>query len=126
MNKHDQEFYDVRPRLFAEEIWNKNRRDEMEEFDRMLGYLKARNVHAVVVILPYGSWEDKWPFKKAYTAEMEAVCMSNQVPLYDWSTRLGDDDFQDSCHPNIFGAEKLQPAFLEIALPFLRSTRALP
>jgi hypothetical protein len=37
---------------------------------------------------------------------------------------LTDDEFADSGHPNIFGMEKFQSAFLDIALPFLRSTRA--
>lgn len=125
-NKHGEDFYELRPHLYSEQTWNKSLHDQMEDFDRMLGFLNACNVHVAVVILPYGSWEDKWTFKNAYTAEITAVCNSNQIPLYDWSGRLEDDDFQDSSHLNVIGAEKLQPAFLEIALPFLRSTRALP
>ena len=46
--------------------------------------------------------------------------------MYDWSRMIGDEDFGDSNHLNLDGMEKLQRAFLEIALPFVRSTGALP
>jgi hypothetical protein len=109
----------------SEREWEVDLRDQLSEFRNMLDYITARNVHVAVVMLPYGSWEEKSDFTRTYAAEMSEICKSRGIQLCDWGRLLEDDDFDDSCHPNIFGADKLQSAFLGIALPFLRSTGVL-
>lgn len=86
----------------------------------------ARCQIKLAVLLPVGSSEANLPFERTYVEEMSAVCAAKQVPLQNWSRLLPDDELQDTSHSNVFGAEKLQPAFVEIAMPFLRSTHALP
>jgi hypothetical protein len=106
--------------------WKEKIDEGVEEFSRTVDYLHARDVHVCVVLLPVWTSEDNLPYERTYIAEMKAVCAAKQIPLRDWSRMLPDEDLLDPSHPNVFGAEKLQPAFLDIALPFLRSTRALP
>jgi len=79
----------------------------------------------VVVFLPLGTWEDSLPFEPAYVRAKSEACNKKSVPIMDWSKLLDDDDFADSNHPNLYGVDKLQPRFLEIAIPFLRSSGAL-
>jgi hypothetical protein len=45
--------------------------------------------------------------------------------LHDWTKLLDDEEFGDSSHNNVQGAEKLHQAFLDLALPHLRATGAL-
>ena len=100
--------------------------EQVGEFGRMIDYLLARNVHVKVVLLPQGSWENNLPFERAYQKQIEAVCGKRTIQLLDWSTMLKDEDFADSNHPNLYGMDVLQDSFMGLALPFLRSTHALP
>lgn len=106
--------------------WEHTMDDEFAEFNRMVEYLKARGVQMVVVLLPQGSWSDRMPFEREYRSRMMALCQAEGVPIRDWAGMLSDNEFADSGHCNIFGIDKMQAAFLDIALPFLHSTGALP
>jgi len=105
--------------------WQENMRVQVRQFEAMVDYLQARGVHVVVVLLPVGSWDHDLPFATAYTALMTEACEKKHVPILDWSSLLNDDDFADSNHPNLYGVDKLNPRFLDIAVPFLQSTGAL-
>jgi hypothetical protein len=105
--------------------WRDNVRRGVTEFEGMADYLHARGVKVVVVFLPMGSWDRELPFGQVYTAEMNKACREKAVPVIDWSTVLDDDDFADSNHPNLYGVDKLEPLFLKLAIPFLRSSGAL-
>ena len=105
--------------------WEERMRKEVAIFEEMTKYLRARGVKMNVVLLPQGSWEDRLFFKRAYEETVKAVCERMAIPVYDWTKLLDDDDFADSNHPNPDGVDKLNPKFLELSLPFLRSTGAL-
>jgi hypothetical protein len=105
--------------------WKEKMEGQIEDFGRLADYLRAQNVRLVVVLLPVGSWQDKLPYQRVYVSEMTAICKAKKIPLHDWSRLLKDEDFADYGHPNVFGMDKLQPEFLKIAIPFLRSTHAL-
>ena len=106
--------------------WQENMHRQVRAFEEMASYLRARDVRLVVVFLPIGSWDHDLPFARAYMEQMREASEKNSVQVLDWSEALTDDDFADSNHPNLYGVDKLQPRFLDIALPFLRSTGALP
>ncbi len=106
--------------------WKEKIDEGIEEFGRAADYLRGRDVQVLVILLPVGSSEDNLPFERTYITEMTAVCAAKQIPLCDWSRKLSEEDLQDTSHANVFGADKLQPAILDIAVPFLRSTHALP
>lgn len=100
--------------------------EAVQVFRMTIDYLRARHVQIRVVLMPEGSWEDELPYNREYLSQITTLCANKQIPVSDWSKMLTDDEFADSIHPNIFGMEKIQSAFLDIALPFLRSTHALP
>jgi len=89
-----------------------------------IDYLLARNARIRIVLMPLGSWENGLPYAAEYRRQVNSLCAEYQIPLSDWSGLLADGDFADSAHPDIFGIEKIQPAFLDFAIPFLRSTHA--
>ncbi len=119
------EYNDLRRKVLGAD-WKVKLADQTAEFARMIDYLRARDVRVAVVLLPQGSWEANLPFERTYNEEISRICRTKALPLFDWSHMLDDDDFADSNHPNLFGMEKLQKAFLGIALPHLRRTHALP
>jgi len=106
--------------------WQKEIDEAMPELRQLIDYLQARHVAVRLVIMPYGSWEKKLPYEDVYTRETLAVCAEKHVAVSDWSNLLTDDEFADSTHANLYGVDKTQPALMDIALPFLRSTHALP
>jgi hypothetical protein len=95
-------------------------------FRETIDYLRARHVQIRVVLMPLGSWEDALPYAAEYQQHITAICAEQQIPVLDWSKLLADDDFADSVHSDVFGMEKVQATYLDVALPFLRSTHALP
>jgi hypothetical protein len=78
-----------------------------------------------VAFLPIGSWDRDLPFARTYMDQMREACERNSVRVLDWSDALTDDDFADSNHPNLYGVDKLQPLFMDVALPFLHTTGSL-
>jgi hypothetical protein len=122
---HNAEEYKKQRTEFMGPDWRDNIRRGMSEFEAMADYLRKRGVKLVVVFLPMGSWDRELPFGRVYMAEMNKACREKAVPVMDWSTVFDDDDFADSNHPNVYGVDKLQPLFLELAIPFLRSSGAL-
>jgi hypothetical protein len=123
--RHDVEFYNRERRDWMGPNWQEKIRSQVAEFDAMTDYLLARGVRVVVVYLPLGTWEDRLPFERAYIDAMNEVTSRKAIPTMDWSKILDDDDFADSNHPNLSGVDKLNPRFLEIAIPFLQSSGAL-
>lgn len=105
--------------------WEARLREQVSIFEQMVADLRARGVTVAIVMLPQGSWEDRLPQKHSYDAAIKSICERRGIPLYDWSKLLDDDDFADSNHANPSGVDKMNPKFVELALPFLRSTGAL-
>lgn len=105
--------------------WKKEIDETIPVFRQTIDYLRARHVQVRVVLMPCGSWEKGLPYDSEYRRQVTALCAEDQIPVSDWSGLLSNEDFADSTHPNIFGTEKTHAAFLDIALPFLRSTHAL-
>jgi hypothetical protein len=122
---HDTDAYNRERTEWIGGNWKETMRDQVSQFEAMTDYLQRRGVRLVVVFLPLGTWEDKLPFERAYIESMTEVCRKKSVPTMDWSKLLDDEDFADSNHPNLYGVDKMQPKFLEIAIPFLRSSGAL-
>jgi hypothetical protein len=107
--------------------WRREIKESVQVFGETLDYLAAQHVQIRVVLMPDGSWEnDMLPYKAEFGRELAALCAEKHVAMFDWSRLLADDEFADMCHATIDGMDKTQSAFLEIALPFLRSTKALP
>jgi hypothetical protein len=106
--------------------WEDLMRTEVSQFGRALDYLRDRHVRVAVVLLPLGSWDDNLPFRSRYNAAMAEVCGARHVSLYDWSGILDDEKFGDYGHLNPEGTSEMTRRFLDIALPFLRETGALP
>ncbi|MBL9202641.1 MAG: hypothetical protein JNL39_19165 [Opitutaceae bacterium] len=106
--------------------WAEKIAGQMEMFGAMIDYLTARQARVVIALLPDGTWENARPYAAAYTAAMENIAAEKKLPLYDWRDLLLDDEFSDSSHANVFGAEKVQAELLKIATPFLLSTGAFP
>ena len=123
---HDRGFYTEVRRAEMGPDWRKNIDESAQTFGQTLDYLIARHVQIRVILMPNGSWFDSLPYGQEYRRQIEVLCAQKQVPVSDWSRMLTDDEFADSNHPDVLGMEKLQPAILEIALSFLRSTHALP
>jgi len=105
--------------------WQENMQRQVQAFEEMARYLRARDVRLVVAFLPIGSWDRDLPFARTYMDQMREACERNSVRVLDWSDALTDDDFADSNHPNLYGVDKLQPLFMDVALPFLHTTGSL-
>ena len=123
---HDPALYIARQRAERTPDWKNEMTQAVGVFRTTIGFLRARHVQIRVVFMPEGTWQDSIPYSRECKEQITALCAKEQIPVSDWSRMLTDDEFADSTHPNIFGMEKIQPAFLYIALPFLRSTHALP
>jgi hypothetical protein len=119
-------YYNQRRRESMGPGWEPEMHSQLDDLKRTLDYLHDHRAHAAVVLMPQGSWEKNLPFERTYNSEMSKICRERGVDLHDWSTVLDDQDFEDSVHPNGEGMEKLNDAFLNIARPFLRFTKALP
>lgn len=124
--QHDPEGYNRFRRENYENDWDLTLAEQCAVFGEMMDYLRSRDVNIVIILLPQGSWEANLPFETSYGSAIRDICHSKGVPLLDWSDRLDDDDFADSNHFNLLGMEKLHEAFLDIAIPHLRRTKALP
>jgi hypothetical protein len=122
---HDPAFYIVKCRAEMEPDWEKKIEEYVRTFGEMLDYLVAQRVQVRVILMPQGSWYDNLPYEQEFKKRINTLCAGKQIPVTDWSTMLADEDFSDSIHPNVYGIDKLHPAFLKIALSFLRSTHAL-
>lgn len=121
---HNPDFYaEVRRREMGPD-WQKKIEGCVQSFGELLDYLASQRVEARVILMPNGAWFDSLPYGEEFRSQMNALCAKKRVPLYDWSKMLRADEFSDANHPNIYGMDKLQPAFLDIAVPFLRSTGA--
>jgi hypothetical protein len=105
--------------------WREKIDEAVGTFRELVDYLKAQHVQIRVVLMPRGSWDNSLPYGREYDRRIVAVCAEKQIPVSDWSSLLTDEEFANKNHPNVFGMEKTQPAFLDIAVPFLRSTHAL-
>jgi hypothetical protein len=105
--------------------WKRRITEDVQVFGETIDYLRERHVQIRVVRMPEGSWERDLPYSAEAWRQIIALCAEKHIPASDWSGMLTDEEFADSGHPNIFGMEKIQPAFLEIALPFLRSIHAI-
>ncbi|MGB7769809.1 MAG: SGNH/GDSL hydrolase family protein [Verrucomicrobiia bacterium] len=105
--------------------WREKIDEAIGVFRELVDYLKAQHVQIRVVLMPRGSWDDSLPYDREYDRQIVAVCAEKQIPVSDWSRLLTDEEFANKNHPNVFGMEKIQSAFMDIAVPFLRSTHAL-
>jgi hypothetical protein len=119
--EHNAAVYAEKRSEFMESDWREKIQDQLEEFGRMLDYLRVRDVPVIVVLLPLGSWDRESPIVSYYNQEMTALCKRKDVQVKDWSILIEDEEFGDSSHLNLSGIRKFQSAFLEIALPFMRS-----
>jgi len=105
--------------------WQRRITEDVQVLGQTIDYLQERHIQIRVVRMPEGSWELDLPYRVEYWKQITALCAEKHIPTSDWSKMLTDDEFADSGHPNTFGMDKITPAFLEIALPFLRSTHAI-
>jgi hypothetical protein len=94
-------------------------------FGQMLDYLTSHDAKVVVVLMPLGSWEKDLPYAVRWNGEIASLCKNRGIACEDWSQMLDDDEFGDSVHPNVQGAEKLRKAVLELAEPHLRTIGVL-
>jgi hypothetical protein len=122
---HDLTFYTVNCRREMGSDWKEKIEAYIQTFGETLDYLVAQHVQTRVILMPQGSWYDDLPYEQEFREQIRTLCAGKQIPVSDWSTMLTDEDFADSIHPNVYGMEKFHPAFLKIALSFLRSTHAL-
>lgn len=122
----DAEVHVRRWREYMGPSWGDKIGTQLREFSRTVDYLQAQSAKVSVVLLPLGSWEERLPFNEPYTRQLRQLCRSRSVPVHDLSSLLGDEEFADSVHANLDGMEKLHGALIEIALPHLRHTGALP
>ena len=105
--------------------WREKIGEATGTFRELVDYLKAQHVQIRVILMPRASWDDSVPFDQEYDRQIVAVCAEKQIPVSDWSSLLTDDEFANNNHPNVFGMKKVQSVFLDVAVPFLRSTHAL-
>jgi hypothetical protein len=105
--------------------WKRKFAEDVQVLGETIDYLREQHVPIGVLRMPEGRWEQELPFGSEYWRQVAALCAEKHIPTYDWSGMLTDDEFADSGHPNIFGMEKIQSAFLEIARPFLSSNGIL-
>jgi hypothetical protein len=106
--------------------WKEKVDQTTQTFGDMLNYLSSQHVHIRVIIMPSASWNFRTPSDTVYRGQIAALCANKHVPVSDWSQLLDDDDFADSNHANVYGMDKMTAAFVDIAVPFLRQTQALP
>ena len=106
--------------------WRKKIYETMPVFRETIDYLRARHAPTIVILMPLGTWENGLPYDAEYRRQVTALCAEEHIPVVDWAGLLADEDFADSAHYNIFGTEKVHPAFLKIAIPFLQSSRVFP
>lgn len=111
---------------FMQADWQQRLTEQMGELARLFQLLRERRVNVAVVLCPQGDWEDNVPFEHAYKLMVTELCHADNVPLYDLSELVEDDDFADSSHLNLMGIEKFTHSLLNICIPFLKSTGALP
>ena len=124
--KQDPALYNRERQEWMGPDWRAKIDSQLAQFRATLDYLQARRVRIAVVFLPQGSWEKNLPYEAAYEQAVTRICQEKSVPVDRWPNLVTDDDFADSNHFNPYGVDKLQPAFLNLALPFLHSTGALP
>jgi hypothetical protein len=121
----DPAFYAVKYQAEIGPDWKAKIDGYVQTFGETLDYLAAQHVPTRVILMPQGSWYDNLPYEQEFREQIGMLCAGKQIPVTDWSTMLADEDFADSIHPNVYGMEKFQTAFLKIALAFLHSTHAL-
>ena len=126
VRQHDRQAYCVRRFEFMGKAWRAKMQDQIRTFSRTIDYLRRNDAHVAVVLLPHGSWEDSLPFQRIYRDKLVELCRMKEVSLHDWSDLLEDEAFADSIHVNLSGMEALQEKFMEIALPHLHKSGALP
>lgn len=101
--------------------WESKMNAQLAEFDRMLDYLRIRNVMVVVVLWPVCPCDGDLPYVSAYNQEISNLCRAKEVRLLDWTGMLEEDDFADYIHTSVGGAEKVNQAVMELAGPFLQA-----
>ena len=122
VRKHNlDEYRKFRSRMMGDQ-WERKITTQVSYMGQMLDYIRNRGAKVVVVLLPLGSWEQTLPYAPPFNKAIVELCDNKQIDLHDWSQMLDDDEFADSVHPNVRGADKLNNAFLELAKPHLRST----
>jgi hypothetical protein len=123
--RHSPALYVAKRRADMGPEWKCRITEDVQVFGETVDYLRERHVQIRVVRMPEGSWERDLPYSEEYWSQVTGVCAKKHIPISDWSKMLTDEEFADSGHPNTFGMDKITPAFLEIARPFLRSTHAI-
>jgi hypothetical protein len=105
--------------------WELKMSSQAAYFGQMLDYVTSHDAKVVVVLMPLGSWDKNLPYAGRWNGEIASLCKNRGIACEDWSQMLDDDEFGDSVHPNVQGAEKLRKAVLELAEPHLRTTGVL-
>jgi hypothetical protein len=121
---HDPAAYNKLRREFMGRNWRRKLDEQLGEFSRMLDYLRERRVSVVVVLMPQGSWEGNLPYASTYAERVRSLCASQGVKLVDRFAFLADDDFADSNHPTLAGANKVSQVMMELAREHLRRINA--
>jgi len=106
--------------------WEANIRAHRAELQQWYDYVREKNIHFAVVLLPLASWHQSLPYPPKYRAMIEEFCAANRVPLVDLSRVANDDDFLDHIHMNQQGLQKTDAALMGIARQFLQKTGDWP
>jgi hypothetical protein len=106
--------------------WQQDLPRELDQLGRLIDYLHARGASVAAVSTPLGSWHRQLPYPAAFARQVAPLLAAKAVPVIDLTDLLADEEFNDSAHANYLGRQKLHAAMLDIALPFLRRTGALP
>jgi hypothetical protein len=68
----------------------------------------------ILVHLPVSHWFQDMVYQERYLSYMKVFSEKYNVPTYDLSQFLSDDDFRDNIHLTITGRRKLQAKLLDI------------
>ena len=93
---------------------------ELAELERLMVYLKSRNVDVRFLFMPMGSWNDGTPVHEAFISKTSAICAAKGIPVIDLGQLLSDDQFMDFHHANLEGAQKVKNVLVDVALKYLR------
>lgn len=99
--------------------WESTLETQITEFSRTLDYLQDRQITVQVVLWPLSPCDADLPYAATYNQKITELCRAKDVPIFDWSALLDDNDFSDHIHTNVGGAEKVHQAVMGMTSPFL-------
>ena len=99
---------------------------QMASLSETIDYLKKRQVHVSVVLVPTRRAFFDFPYPVTYRDQVKVLCARDSVECVDLSNLLDEDQFWDINHSDFRGLDKTHKAMMEVIRPHLRRNGLWP